>query len=79
MSGLEREIAVADALVETARRVHRHRFLVVGFAAGMVLAPVAALKWLRRAMLLAPLVLEGYQLVRALGGARRAPPGSPPA
>jgi hypothetical protein len=41
---------------------------------GLILAPLAARAWIRRAMWFVPLALEGYRLVRSLDAARRTPP-----
>jgi hypothetical protein len=76
VGGLERQFALADVVIATARRVNRHRALFGVVAVGLVLAPIAARKWLGRAMWMVPLALEGFRLARSIGRARRS---SPPA
>lgn len=63
--GLERKLAIVDTVVATARRLNRHRLLVGAAGAFLVLAPLAARSWIRRAVSLVPLALEGYRLVKA--------------
>lgn len=75
--GLERRFAVAELVVATVRRLHGNRGLVGAAALGLIFAPLAARRWARRALLLAPLALEGYRIARGLGEARRREP--PPA
>lgn len=72
--GLERKLAVAEVVVATARRLNRHRVLVGTAGACLIFAPVAARSWIRRAMWLAPLAIEGYRTMRARADARRASP-----
>jgi hypothetical protein len=63
--GLERKFAVADTVVKTARRLGRHRALVGAAGLFMVFAPFAFRSWMRRALWLVPLALEGYRAARA--------------
>ena len=72
VGSLERQLAVADVIVATVRRVHRHRALVGAVAALLILAPLAARTWVRRAMWVLPLVIEGYRAVKSLRGAHPA-------
>lgn len=75
VGGLERQFAVAELVVAAVRRLRWNRGVVGAAALGLILAPAAARHWVRRALLLAPLALEGYRIARGLGEARR--PESP--
>jgi hypothetical protein len=78
--GFERKLAVVETVIATARRLHRHRALVGAAAVGLVFAPLAARKWLGRAIWLVPLALEGHRLARDLDEERRTSPrGDAPA
>jgi hypothetical protein len=77
LGGFEKVIAVAELGVAAARGIQRHRVLVGVATAGLVLAPLAARTWMRRAIWWLPIAIEGYRLARSLGGTRREPP--PPA
>ena len=74
VNGVGAEIAIADAVILTVGRVHRHRTLLGAVAVGLILAPAASRKWVRLVMWMAPLALEGYRLVKVLGGTRPAAP-----
>jgi hypothetical protein len=65
---------IAEAVVDAARRVNRHRVLVGTLAAFAVVAPLAARTWLRRAAWMLPLVIEGIRLARKTRETRREEP-----
>ena len=69
---LERQLAVADVIVSTVRRVNRHRALVGAAAAVLILAPLAARTWVRRAMWVLPIIIEGYRAAKGFRDARQA-------
>lgn len=70
VGGLENQFAIAEMVVATARRLHWNRGLVGAVALGLLVAPAAARQWVRRALWLAPLVLEGFRMARNTGEAR---------
>jgi len=61
---VQAELHVADRVVAMAQRVGRHKWILGVAAAGMVVAPVLARKWIRRGAAWLPLVLAGYRVVR---------------
>ena len=71
---LERKYAAADAIVATARRWQRDRFLVPAAAVLLILAPAVARGWIRRAIWLAPLALHAFRLAKAPREAGRPSP-----
>jgi len=70
--GVERELHIADRVVAMARGLNRHRVLVGVAAAGLILAPVMARKWIRNAVWWLPIAIEGYRVVKNLRAARDA-------
>ena len=62
-AGLGREIAIADGVVAVVGHLRRYR-TVAGVAAGAVLvfAPGATLRWMKRALWIAPIAFQGYRL-----------------
>ena len=64
--GLERKLAVADAVVVGARRLTRHRALIGAAGVCLIFAPTGARRWIRRAVWLVPLALEGYRTVKSV-------------
>lgn len=69
--GIENRMWLVDTVVAGARRVGRNRFLVGAAGVLLVLAPIAARSWLRRAVWLLPVVIEGYRAVKSRGAAAR--------
>lgn len=69
--GIERRLGVLEAVASGARRAYRHRVLIGAVGALMVLGPAATRSWFRNALWVAPLVLKGYQRMKARGDARR--------
>ena len=65
-------LGVVEAVVAGARQLHRHRFLAGAAGVFVLLAPVAARTWLRRAFWLVPLAIEGYRLAKSSRASRRA-------
>jgi len=59
---IENSLWVADAVVAGARRLQRHRILV---GVAVLVVPFAFRKWIRRAIWLLPLAIEGYRTVKA--------------
>lgn len=72
--GIENRLGVAEVVVASARRLHRHRFLVGAAGVFVLLAPFTFRSWIRRVMWLAPLAVEAYRTVKAHAGARRGSP-----
>jgi YqjK-like protein len=68
--GIQRELHVADRVIAIARRLSRHRAILGVVAAGLILTPVLARKWVRRASLWLPIAIEGYRIVKSVGGKR---------
>lgn len=62
--GVERQLHVADRVVAIAQRLSRHRAILGVVAAGLILTPVLARKWIRRASLWLPIAIEGYRIIR---------------
>jgi hypothetical protein len=73
-SHLERRLAVAEVVVNVARRLHRHRFLIGAVAVFLLATPGGARKWIRRATGFLPLVMEGFRLFRSRNESRDASP-----
>ena len=61
---IQRELHVADRVIAVAQRVRVNRVMVGAMAAGLVLAPVLARKWIRRAAWWLPVIIEGYRTIR---------------
>jgi hypothetical protein len=74
VGGIESKLALAETVVATARGLNRHRALAGAAGVFMVLAPLAARSWIRRALWLIPAAIEGYRL---FAGHRRSPPDDP--
>jgi hypothetical protein len=70
--GLERELHFADRIVRVAQRVKRNRAVMGVLAAGLVLAPILAKKWVRRAAWWLPVAIQGYRIIQSSRGKRRA-------
>lgn len=68
-STVEHEFRIADRIVATAQRLKGHPAIVGILAAGSILAPVLARKWVRRAASWLPIAIQAYRMVRN----RRAP------
>jgi hypothetical protein len=66
--GIEHELRVADRVVSIAQRLKGHPVIVGVLAAGTILAPVLARKWVRRAASWLPIGLQVYRMFK---GARR--------
>ena len=62
---IERRLAVAELVVATARRIHRHRAVIGAVAAWLIIAPRSARSWIGRASALMPFVIEGVRLFRS--------------
>jgi phosphatidylglycerophosphate synthase len=60
----QRELHVADRVVAAAQRLARHKAILGMMAAGLVLAPVMARKWIRRASWWLPILIQGYRIIR---------------
>lgn len=71
LGGLESKFAVAETVVAAARGLSRHRALVGAAGLFLIFAPIGSRSWIRRAMWLAPLALQGYRTVKARDEARR--------
>lgn len=63
--GIQRELHVADRVIAVAQRVKENRVLVGAVAAALVLAPVFARKWIRRAAWWLPVAIQGYRIVQS--------------
>ena len=61
---VQEELHVAEKVVAIAQRVARHKWIFGVAAAGMVVAPLVARKWIRRAAAWLPIALAGYRVVR---------------
>lgn len=72
--GIENKLGFAEVVVASARRLHRHRFLVGAAGVFMLLSPITTRIWIRRAIWLVPVVLEGYRAVKSRAAARRESP-----
>lgn len=72
LGGIEDRFALVDTVVTGARRLSRHRLVVGAAGVFMLVAPVVARTWVRRALWLLPVVLEGYRAVKSRAGDRRA-------
>jgi len=70
--GVEHELRVADRVVATVQRLKSHPVIVGVLAAGTILAPVLARKWVRRAASWLPIAIQAYRMVRG----RRTPDSS---
>ncbi len=66
LTGMEREIRIADRIVLVARAMNRHRVLVGAAAAGLLLAPAVTRKWIKKLSGWLPLVIEGYRAFKKL-------------
>ncbi len=71
---IENKIALAETVVAAAHGLHRHRALVGAAGAFMILGPVSARSWVRRALWLIPVAIEGYRGIRAHQTTRRHDP-----
>ena len=71
--GVRRELDIADRVVRVGQRLTRHKAVVGILVAGLVVAPVLAAKWIRRAAWWLPIVIQGYRMIRSSRGERRAP------
>ena len=71
--GVQRELRVADRVVAAAQRLKHHKTMAGVMAAGLVLAPVFARKWIRRASWWLPIALQGYRMFKSSGEERRTP------
>jgi hypothetical protein len=69
-----RRLGVADAVITTARRIHKNRALVGAAAVGLLLIPGGTRKWVRNLLWAAPILVEGYRFVRAIGDPNRRQP-----
>ena len=70
-AGVQRELHVVDRVVATAQRVKQHKMVVGLIAAGLVMAPVLARKWIRRAAWWLPIVIQGYRIIKSSRSDRR--------
>ncbi|HKW13788.1 MAG TPA: hypothetical protein VJS69_04810 [Candidatus Krumholzibacteria bacterium] len=70
-AGVQRELHVADRLVAVAQRLSRHKAILGVMAAGLVLAPVMARKWIRRASWWLPIAIQGYRIIQSSRRERR--------
>ena len=62
--GLEGKLAAADTVVTAARRWRHHRFLIPAAMVALMVVPVVARNWVRRALWLMPLAVEGYRITK---------------
>jgi hypothetical protein len=62
--GLQHELRVADKIVSVAQGLNRNRVVMGALAVGLVVAPVFARKWIRRASWWLPIVIQGYRVIR---------------
>ncbi len=62
--GIQRELHVADRVIAFVQRARDNRVVVGLVAAGLVLAPVLARKWIRRAAWWLPIAIQGYRIIR---------------
>jgi hypothetical protein len=74
VGGLERKFAVADAVVAAARKLSRYRGLIGAAGLFLILKPVAARKWVRRATWLLPLALQAFRMFKGHDEEPRARP-----
>ena len=70
-AGVQRELHVADKLVSLVQRVRSNRGLIGALAAGLILTPVLARKWIRRASWWLPIAIQGYRIIQSSRGRRR--------
>ncbi|HET6348588.1 MAG TPA: hypothetical protein VFH88_05830 [Candidatus Krumholzibacteria bacterium] len=61
---IRHRLAIAETVVDVARRVRRNRSLVGAITVFTLLAPITARAWLRRAVWMVPLIVEGIRLAR---------------
>ena len=69
--GIQRELHVADRVVAFVQRIHGNRAVMGIAAAGLVLAPVFARKWIRRAAWWLPVAIQGYKIIQSSRTKRR--------
>ncbi len=62
--GIQRELHVADRVITVAQRFKENRAMMGVVAAGLILAPVFARKWIRRASWWLPIAIQGYRIIR---------------
>jgi hypothetical protein len=62
--GIQRELHVADRVIAVAQGIKANRVVMGAVAAGLVLAPVFARKWIRRAAWWLPVAIQGYKIIR---------------
>jgi hypothetical protein len=61
---IQRELHVADRVIAVAQGIKANRVVMGAVAAGLVLAPVFARKWIRRAAWWLPVAIQGYKIIK---------------
>lgn len=69
--GIQRELHVADRVVAFVQRINGNRAVMGIAAVGLVLAPVFARKWIRRAAWWLPVAIQGYRIIRQSSQSKR--------
>lgn len=71
LGGIQRELHVADRVIAVAQSIKANRVMMGVVAAGLVLAPVFARKWIRRASWWLPVAIQGYKIIQSSRTGRR--------
>jgi hypothetical protein len=68
---IERELHVADRVIAVAQRVSSNRAVMGALAGVLIVAPVLARKWIRRAAWWLPIAIQGYRIIQSSRRKRR--------
>jgi len=70
-AGLQHELRIADKIVSVMQGLNRNRAVIGALAVGLVVAPVFARKWIRRASWWLPILIQGYRIIRQSSSGNR--------